>query len=412
MEMDNLRLTDPQIFEAIEKERCREHDKILLIASENYVSEAVLDAQGSIFTNKYAEGYPGRRYYGGCEYADIVENLAIERAKAIFGAEHVNVQPHSGSQANMAVYFAVLKPGDKILGMNLSHGGHLSHGASVNFSGVLYKNVPYGVNKEGLIDYDEVRRLALEQRPRMIVVGASAYSRVIDFKAFSEIAKESGAYLMADIAHIAGLIAAGLHPSPVPYADFVTTTTHKTLRGPRGGMIMCRAEFAKAVDKMIFPGIQGGPLVHVIAAKAVALKEAMSEDFRYYQSRVIDNARTLSSELVKRGFRIISGGTDNHLMLVDLTSKGITGRDAEQALDKAGITVNKNAIPYDERPPAVTSGMRLGTPSVTTRGMGTTEMIEIADLISAVINNSKEPEAIKANADRVAVLCDKFPIYR
>lgn len=405
-------MTDPQVFEAIERERCREQEKIVLIASENYVSKAVLDAQGSIFTNKYAEGYPGRRYYGGCEYADIVENLAIERAKAIFGAEHVNVQPHSGSQANMAVYFAVLKPGDKILGMSLSHGGHLSHGASVNFSGVLYKNVPYGVDKEGLIDYDEVRRLAREQKPRMIVVGASAYSRVIDFKTFSDIAKESGAYLMADIAHIAGLIAAGLHPSPVPCADFVTTTTHKTLRGPRGGMIMCRAEFAKAVDKMIFPGIQGGPLVHVIAAKAVALKEAMGDDFRLYQKGVIDNARTLASELVKKGFRIISGGTDNHLMLVDLTSKGITGRDAENALDQAGITVNKNAIPYDERPPTITSGIRLGTPSVTTRGMGTTEMIEIADLISAVINNSKEPEAIRANAERVAMLCDKFPIYR
>lgn len=410
--MDNLKTTDPQVYEAIEKERCREHEKILLIASENYVSEAVLEAQGSIFTNKYAEGYPGRRYYGGCQYADTVETLAIERAKAIFGAEHVNVQPHSGSQANMAVYFAVLKPGDKILGMNLSHGGHLSHGASVNFSGVLYKNVPYGVNKEGLIDYDEVRRLAREQGPRMIVVGASAYSRVIDFKTFSEIAKESGAYLMADIAHIAGLVAAGLHPSPVPYADFVTTTTHKTLRGPRGGMIMCRAEFAKSVDKMIFPGIQGGPLVHVIAAKAVALKEAMGEEFRSYQRRVIDNARTLAAELVKKGFRIISGGTDNHLMLVDLTSKGITGRDAENALDQAGITVNKNAIPYDQRPPTITSGIRLGTPSVTTRGMGTTEMIEIADLITAVINDSKEPQAIRTNAQRVASLCDRFPIYR
>ncbi len=412
MEMDNLKLTDPRVFEAIEKERCREHEKILLIASENYVSAAVLEAQGSIFTNKYAEGYPGRRYYGGCEFADMVENLAVERAKAIFGADHVNVQPHSGSQANMAVYFAVLKPGDKILGMNLSHGGHLSHGASVNFSGVLYKNIPYGVNKEGLIDYDEVRRLALDQRPRMIVVGASAYSRIIDFKTFSEIAKESGAYLLADIAHIAGLIAAGLHPSPVPYADFVTTTTHKTLRGPRGGMIMCKAEFAKAVDKIIFPGIQGGPLVHVIAAKAVALKEAMGEGFRSYQRRVVDNARTLSSELIKKGFRIISGGTDNHLMLVDLTSKGITGRDAENALDLAGITVNKNAIPYDQRPPAITSGIRLGTPSVTTRGMGTADMVEIADLISAVINNSKEPEAIRANAERVRVLCDRFPIYR
>ncbi|MDA8432243.1 MAG: serine hydroxymethyltransferase, partial [Nitrospiraceae bacterium] len=365
-----------------------------------------------IFTNKYAEGYPGRRYYGGCEYADIVEGLAIERAKEIFGAEHVNVQPHSGSQANMAVYFAVLKPGDRILGMSLSHGGHLSHGASVNFSGVLYQNVPYGVNKEGLIDYDEVRRLAKEHRPRMIVVGASAYSRTLDFKIFSEIAKEAGAYLMADIAHIAGLVAAGLHPSPVPYADFVTTTTHKTLRGPRGGMIMCRAEFAKAVDKMIFPGIQGGPLVHVIAAKAVALKEAMTEDFRRYQQGVIDNAKTLAAELVAKGFDIISGGTDNHLMLVDLTVKGITGKDAEQALDKAGITVNKNAIPYDQRPPAVTSGIRLGTPSITTRGMGEAEMKEIADLISAVINNSREPEAIRENAERVRRLCDRFPIYR
>jgi glycine hydroxymethyltransferase len=412
MEIDNLKTTDPEVFSAVEKERCREHEKIVLIASENYVSMAVLEAQGSIFTNKYAEGYPGRRYYGGCEYADIVENLAIERAKAIFGADHVNVQPHSGSQANMAVYFAVLKPGDKILGMNLSHGGHLSHGASVNFSGVLYKNVPYGVNKEGLIDYDEVRKIALEQRPRMIVVGASAYSRVIDFRRFSEIAKEAGAYLMADIAHIAGLVAAGLHPSPVPYADFVTTTTHKTLRGPRGGMIMCKAEFGKAVDKMIFPGIQGGPLVHVIAAKAVALREAMSEDFRRYQRAVIDNARTLASELTKSGFKIISGGTDNHLMLIDLTNKGITGKEAEQALDQAGITVNKNAIPYDERPPAITSGIRLGTPSITTRGMGTAEVVEIADLISAVINNSKEPETIRANAERVSMLCDKFPIYR
>ncbi len=412
MEMDDLKMTDPVVFDAIERERCREHEKIVLIASENYVSRAVLEAQGSIFTNKYAEGYPGRRYYGGCEYADIVEGLAIERAKEIFGAEHVNVQPHSGSQANMAVYFAVLKPGDRILGMSLSHGGHLSHGASVNFSGVLYQNVPYGVNKEGLIDYDEVRRLAKEHRPRMIVVGASAYSRTLDFKIFSEIAKEAGAYLMADIAHIAGLVAAGLHPSPVPYADFVTTTTHKTLRGPRGGMIMCRAEFAKAVDKMIFPGIQGGPLVHVIAAKAVALKEAMTEDFRRYQQGVIDNAKTLAAELVAKGFDIISGGTDNHLMLVDLTVKGITGKDAEQALDKAGITVNKNAIPYDQRPPAVTSGIRLGTPSITTRGMGEAEMKEIADLISAVINNSREPEAIRENAERVRRLCDRFPIYR
>jgi len=412
MENDELRVVDPKVYDAIERERCREHEKIVLIASENYVSRAVLEAQGSIFTNKYAEGYPGRRYYGGCEFADIVETLAVERAKEIFGAEHVNVQPHSGSQANMAVYFAVLKPGDKILGMNLSHGGHLSHGASVNFSGALYQNVPYGVNKDGLIDYDEVRGLARTHRPQMIVVGASAYSRIIDFKVFSEIAKETGAYLMADIAHIAGLVAAGLHPSPVPFADFVTTTTHKTLRGPRGGMIMCKAEFAKVVDKMIFPGIQGGPLVHVIAAKAVALKEAMTADFRVYQKAVIDNAKTLAAGLVREGFEIISGGTDNHLMLVDLTRKGITGKDAEQALDKAGITVNKNAIPYDQRPPAVTSGIRLGTPSVTTRGMGSAEMEEISGIISEVINNSKEPEAIAAIARRARALCDRFPIYR
>ncbi len=412
METDSLREVDPAVSEAIRKEKDREHDKIVLIASENYVSHAVLEAQGSIFTNKYAEGYPGRRYYGGCEFADVVENLAIERARHIFGAEHVNVQPHSGSQANMAVYFAVLKPGDRILGMRLSHGGHLSHGASVNFSGSLYTNVPYGVNKEGYIDYDEIRRLAVAEKPKMIVVGASAYSRTIDFAAFADIAKEAGAYLLADIAHIAGLVATGLHPSPVPYADFVTTTTHKTLRGPRGGMIMCRAEYAKAVDKMIFPGIQGGPLVHVIAAKAVALKEAMGEEFRRYQQAVIDNARTLAEELIKRGFSIVSGGTDNHLMLVDLTGKGVTGKDAEDALDKAGITVNKNAIPYDERPPAVTSGIRLGTPSITTRGMGTAEVVEIADLISAVINNSKEPGAIRANAERVRKLCNAFPIYR
>ena len=412
MATDDLKSTDPEVYEAIQKEKDREHEKILLIASENYVSKAVLEAQGSIFTNKYAEGYPSRRYYGGCEYADIVENLAIERAKKIFGAEHVNVQPHSGSQANMAVYFSVLKPGDTILGMRLNHGGHLSHGASVNFSGTLYHNVPYGVNKDGYIDYEEVRKLALEHRPRMIVVGASAYSRTLDFKVFSDIAKAAGAYLLADIAHIAGLVAAGVHPSPVPHADFVTTTNHKTLRGPRGGMIMCREEYAKAVDKMIFPGIQGGPLVHVIAAKAVALKEAMTEDFRTYQRQVVENAKTLAAELISRGFSIISGGTDNHLMLIDLTNKNITGKDAETALDKAGITVNKNAIPYDTRPPAVTSGIRLGTPCITTRGMGKAEMIEIADLISSIINNSTAPEAIAANARKVKGLCDRFPIYK
>ncbi|MEJ2695704.1 MAG: serine hydroxymethyltransferase [Candidatus Sulfobium sp.] len=412
MESENLKVVDPEVYEAIRKEKSREHNKIVLIASENYVSRAVLEAQGSIFTNKYAEGYPGRRYYGGCEYADIVENLAIDRARKIFGADHVNVQPHSGTQANMAAYFAVLKPGDKILGMKLSHGGHLSHGASVNFSGMLYTNLSYGVNKEGYIDYEEVRRTAVELRPRMIVVGASAYSRIIDFKVFSDIAREVGAYFLADIAHIAGLVASGLHPSPVPYADFVTTTTHKTLRGPRGGMIMCRAEYARAVDKMIFPGIQGGPLVHTIAAKAVALKEAMGEDFKRYQKRVIDNANSLAEELANRGFAVVSGGTDNHLMLLDLSNKGITGKDAEIALDMAGITVNKNAIPYDGRPPAITSGIRLGTPSVTTRGMGTGEMREIAGLISAVINNSKEPESVDAVARKVGQLCDRFPVYR
>src|SRR5512135_2149924 len=409
--MDNLKTTDPQVFEAIEKERCREHEKIVLIASENYVSKAVLDAQGSIFTNKYAEGYPGRRYYGGCEYADIVENLAIERAKAIFGAEHVNVQPHSGSQANMAVYFAVLKPGDKILGMNLSHGGHLSHGASVNFSGVLYKNVPYGVNKEGLIDYDEVRRLALEHRPKMIVVGASAYSRIIDFKTFSDIAKESGAYLMADIAHIAGLIAAGLHPPPVPYADFVTTTTHKTLRGPRGGMIMCTEKFAKAVDKAIFPGIQGGPLVHVIAAKAVSFKEALMPEFKDYQRQVVKNAKALARRLTADGFRIVSGTTENHLMLVDLTPKNITGKDAEIALDAAGITCNKNSIPWDQKPPVTTSGIRLGTPIVTTRGMREPEMKVIGDLICETLANGQSPERLAALKERTKAFCAKYPMF-
>ena len=412
MATDDLKTTDPEVYGAIQKEKDREHGKIVLIASENYVSEAVLEAQGSIFTNKYAEGYPSKRYYGGCEYADIVENLAIERAKKIFGSEHVNVQPHSGSQANMAVYFSVLKPGDTILGMRLNHGGHLSHGASVNFSGTLYKNISYGVNKDGYLDYEEVRKLALEHKPRMIVVGASAYSRTIDFQAFSDIAKQAGAYLLADIAHIAGMVAVGVHPSPVPYADFVTTTNHKTLRGPRGGMIMCKAEYAKAIDKMIFPGIQGGPLVHVIAAKAVALKEAMTEDFKIYQQRVVENAKTLADELIRKGFSIISGGTDNHLMLIDLNNKNVTGKDAETALDMAGITVNKNSIPYDERPPAVTSGIRLGTPCITTRGMGKAEMVEIADLISSIINNSTAPEAIAAIARRVKDLCDRFPIYK
>jgi glycine hydroxymethyltransferase len=412
MVFENLKLSDPEVFEAIQKEIERERKNIVLIASENYASPSVLEVQGSVFTNKYAEGYPGKRYYGGCEYADVVENLAIERAKKLFGAEHVNVQPHSGTQANMAVYFSVLKPGDAILSMSLSHGGHLSHGASISFSGIFYKILTYGVNRDtGCIDYNEVRRLALENKPRMIVVGASAYSRIIDFKIFSEIAKEVGAYLMADISHIAGLIAASLHPSPVPHADFITTTTHKTLRGPRGGIVMCKAEYAKAVNKMVFPGIQGGPLVHVIAAKAVALKDALSQKFKDYQSRVINNAKRLAEVLVSRGFKIISGGTDNHMMLVDLTNKDVTGKDAEKALDMVGITVNKNVIPYDERPPAITSGIRLGTPCVTARGMGGAEMVEIADIISSVIQNRKDAETINALSKRVKILCDSFPLY-
>lgn len=410
--MEHLKLVDPEVYSSLQQEKQRERGKIVLIASENYVSNAVLEAQGSIFTNKYAEGYPGRRYYGGCEYADEVETLAIKRARELFGAEHVNVQPHSGTQANMAVYFSFLKPGDIILGMSLNQGGHLSHGASVNFSGLLFKSITYGVDRNtGYIDYNGVRKIALEHKPRMIVAGASAYSRTLDFKAFSDIAKEAGALFMADIAHLAGLIAAGLHPSPIPYADFVTTTTHKTLRGPRGGMIMCKAEHGKAIDKMIFPGIQGGPLVHVIAAKAVALKEALGRDFKTYQEQVVKNAKRLAQELIKRGFRIISGGTDNHLMLVDLSDSPVTGKEAEEALDSAGITVNKNAIPYDSRPPAVTSGIRLGSPCVTTRGMGEEEMVEIADIIEKVLKNCKNPNEISHLARRVETLCQRFPIY-
>jgi glycine hydroxymethyltransferase len=371
-----------------------------------------MEAQGSVFTNKYAEGYPGRRYYGGCEFADEVENLAIERTKELFGAEHINVQPHSGSTANMAVYFSVLKPGDTIMGMDLAHGGHLTHGAKVSFSGILYHSVPYGVKREtGYIDMDQVRSLAMEHKPRMIIVGASAYSRIIDFETFGEIARECGAYLMADIAHIAGLIAAGEHPSPIPHADFVTTTTHKTLRGPRGGMIMCKEEHAKAIDKVIFPGIQGGPLVHVVAAKAVALKEALQPAFRVYQQQVVANARRLSEELQKRGYQIFSGGTDNHLMLINLHNKDITGKEAEEALDKAGVVVNKNAIPFDERPPAVTSGMRLGTPCLTTRGMKEDEMVEVAAIIDEVLQNHKNDAEIEVIRERVKDLCRRHPLY-
>lgn len=412
MGAEKIKSVDIEVHNAIQNEKIREREKILLIASENYASEAVLEAQGSIFTNKYAEGYPGRRYYGGCEYADIVENLAIERTKDLFGAEHVNVQPHSGTQANMAVYLSFLKPGDKILGMSLNHGGHLSHGAPVNFSGIIFKSITYGVNREtGFIDYDEVRRLAIKHKPQMIVSGASAYSRILDFKAFSDIAKKVGAFFMADIAHIAGLVAAGKHPSPIPYADFVTTTTHKTMRGPRGGIIMCREEYGKAVDKMIFPGIQGGPLVHVIAAKAVALKEALSEQFRAYQEQVVKNAKRLANELMNKGFKIVSGGTDNHLMLVDLADRNITGKEAEEALDIAGITVNKNSIPYDSRPPTITSGIRLGTPCVTTRGMGETEMAGIAGIISEVLENHRSPDKVRRLNQRVKALCEKFPVY-
>jgi glycine hydroxymethyltransferase len=409
---DELKDKDPEVFEAIQKEAERERENILLIASENYASRAVLEAQGSLFTNKYAEGYPGKRYYGGCEYADVVESLAIERAKALFGAEHVNVQPHSGSQANMAVYFSVLESGDTIMGMDLSHGGHLSHGARVNFSGMLFRTAYYGVDREtGMIDHDEVRKLAMNYRPKMIIVGASAYSRIIDFEVFGGIARDVGAYLVADIAHIAGPVAARLHPSPVPHADFVTTTTHKTMRGPRGGMIMCKEKFARAVDKMIFPGTQGGPLVHVIAAKAVALKEALEPGFREYQAAVLRNASRLASELGDRGFSICSGGTDNHLMLIDLSNKGVTGKEAEDALDKAGITVNKNAIPFDARPPAVTSGMRLGTPCVTTRGMGEAEMADIAEIIDEVLSNRDDGKRLQGLREKTKALCQRFPVY-
>ncbi len=412
MNMEALKKLDPEIYEAVIREIERERSKIVLIASENYASRAVLEAQGSIFTNKYAEGYPDRRYYGGCEYADVVESLAIKRARELFGAEHVNVQPHSGTQANMAVYFSFLKPGDKILGMSLSHGGHLSHGAPVNFSGIFYKTFFYGVDKNtGLIDYDVVRKLAMKHKPRMILAGASAYSRIIDFKALSDIAREVNAYLLADIAHIAGLVAAGLHPSPVPYADFVTATTHKTLKGPRGGIILCKAEYARAIDKMVFPGIQGGPLVHTIAAKAVAFKEALSRKFKDYQIQVVKNAKELSGALMDKDFKIISDGTDTHLMLVDLNNKSITGKDAEDVLDFAGITLNKNSIPYDDKPPAVTSGIRLGTPMVTARKMKEPEMVVIADLISQIINNPADSRGSERVMEKIKALCKKFPIY-
>ncbi|MBF0517114.1 MAG: serine hydroxymethyltransferase [Nitrospirae bacterium] len=390
----------------------REQNKLVLIASENYASPAVMEAQGSVFTNKYAEGYPGRRYYGGCEYADVMESLAIERAKGIFKAEHVNVQAHSGSQANMAVFFSALKPGDKILGMDLRHGGHLTHGAAVNFSGMIYENVFYGVDKEtGYINYDLVRQEALNHMPKMIVAGASAYSRIIDFEKFAAIAAEVKALLLVDIAHIAGLIAAGLHPSPVAYADFVTSSTHKTLRGPRGGMIMCKDKYAKSIDKAVFPGIQGGPLMHVIAAKAVAFKEVLTDGFKEYQGQIIKNAQRLSNELINRGYKIISGGTDTHLMLVDLRSKNITGKEAEAALDAADITVNKNSIPYDDKPATVTSGIRLGTPALTTRGFTQEDMAVVADIIDKIITNPGHCGNIDDQRRRVRQLCKDKPVY-
>ena len=411
--LTNLKTVDPEIQKAIDQELSRQREKLEMIASENIVSTAVMQAQGSILTNKYAEGYPGKRYYGGCEYVDIVEQLAIDRAKKLFGAEYANVQPHSGAQANTAVYFALLEPGDTILGMNLTDGGHLTHGSSVNISGKYFKIIPYGVDKETeRIDYDELERLAKEHQPKLIVGGASAYSRIIDFERMAQIAKSVGAYFMVDMAHIAGLVAAGLHPSPVPYADVVTTTTHKTLRGPRGGLILCRdAEFGKQFNKAIFPGIQGGPLMHVVAAKAVAFKEALSDEFKVYQQQVLDNAKALSDELVKKGFRIVSGGTDNHLMLVDLRSKNITGKEAQFLLDEIGITANRNTIPFEPLSPFVTSGIRLGTPALTTRGLKEEDIREVADIIADVIENREDSAVIEAAKAKVQAICKKFPLY-
>ncbi|HON39550.1 MAG: serine hydroxymethyltransferase [Desulfomonilia bacterium] len=412
MSYEHVKQTDPELYQAIMGELRRQRNKLELIASENIVSEAVLEAQGSVLTNKYAEGYPGKRYYGGCEYVDVAEELAIERAKKLFGAEHANVQPHSGSQANMAVYFSILEPGDTYLGMSLPHGGHLSMGSPVNFSGKFYNVVPYGVREDThRIDYDQVRSLARQHSPKLIIAGASAYPRVIEYQIFREIADEVGAYFMVDMAHIAGLVAAGLHPNPVPYADFVTTTTHKTLRGPRGGMILCREEHAKTLNSRVFPGMQGGPLMHVIAAKAVALKEAMTPEFKAYQQQIVKNAQALAKGLISRGFSLVSGGTDNHLMLVDLTNKDITGKDAEAFLDQAWITVNKNTIPFETRSPFVTSGVRLGTPALTTRGMKEGEMEQVASLIARVIDSKGDPAEIERVRADVEALSGRFPIY-
>lgn len=412
MSLENLRSQDPEIAEAIISEVNRQRAKIELIASENFVSEAVLEAAGSPLTNKYAEGYPGKRYYGGCEHVDVAENLAIERAKQLFGADHANVQPHSGAQANTAVYFAALNPGDTVLGMNLAHGGHLTHGMAINISGKYFNFIPYGVSPaDERIDYDALEALAMEHRPKMIVAGASAYPRIIDFPRFRRIADMSGSLLMVDMAHIAGLVAAGEHPSPVPYADFVTTTTHKTLRGPRGGMILCREEWAKKVDSAIFPGIQGGPLMHIIAAKAVAFKEALEPGFKLYQRQVVKNARALADALKARGFRLVSGGTDNHLMLVNLSGTGVTGKQLEKALDAVGITVNKNAVPFDTEKPTVTSGIRLGTPAMTTRGMKEPEMEMIAGFIDRVVHNLGSEDELQKIAFEVANLTKTFYLY-
>jgi len=411
--MSILRETDPEIADVIQLETKRQAYRLELIASENFVSEAVLEAQGSILTNKYAEGYPKKRYYGGCEFVDSIESLAITRAKELFGADHVNVQPHSGTQANMAVYFSVLSPGDTIMGMSITHGGHLTHGSPVSFSGKLYNVISYGVTRDTQrIDYDGVERLARDNRPKMIVVGASAYPRIIDFPRFRSIADDVGAYLMVDMAHIAGLIASGLHPDPVPHAEFVTSTTHKTLRGPRGGLILCKKEFARVVDRCVFPGIQGGPLMHIIAAKAVAFKEALSPEFKDYQRQILSNASTLAEELQKRGYELVAGGTDTHLVLIDLTKTDLTGRVAEEALDEAGITVNKNEIPFDSRGPVITSGIRIGTSAVTTRGMKESEMRVIADFISQVLSDVSNRSNLKRIRDMVFDLCKRFPLYQ
>ena len=410
IDLKTIKEADVELYEALEAELKRQQGNIELIASENIVSPAVLAAAGTHLTNKYAEGYPSKRYYGGCEYVDVAERLAIERAKELFGAEHANVQPHCGASANLAVFFALLQPGDTVLSMSLAHGGHLSHGSPVNISGKYFNIVPYFVDeKTCLIDYDEVERLAKECKPKLILAGASAYPRVIDFKRFREIADEVGAYLMVDMAHIAGLVAAGCHPSPVPYAHVVTTTTHKTLRGPRGGLILCKEELGKQIDRARFPGTQGGPLMHIIAAKAVAFKEAMSEDFKKYQQQIVKNAKKLGNELIERGISLVSGGTDNHLMLIDLTNKGKTGKEIEALLDKAHITANKNAIPFDKQTPFVTSGVRVGTPAVTSRGMKEEDMVVIAECIADIIDNGEE--AVERCAKKVAALCEKYPIY-